>query len=172
MKNCRSNCGKLSRGRSIRLNLFPPPVVQPGDEMADADLLDHCWAGYSRLADYKGKYLLLDFWSIGCGPCRMAMPEMRRMGEVYRDGADGDQHYPGQGNQLEKVFRRAGDRGGEPAGSGEPDRTVGLLRCQGIPHYVLISPEGKVITSWAGYAAGSSKRSSMNCCPIRWAGPT
>ena len=31
---------ETSRGRSIRLNLFPPPVVQPGDEMADADLLD------------------------------------------------------------------------------------------------------------------------------------
>ena len=49
---------ETSRGRSIRLNLFPPPVVQPGDEMADADLLDTL-GHVHRLADYKGKYLLL-----------------------------------------------------------------------------------------------------------------
>ncbi len=29
---------------------------------------------------------------------------------------------------------------------------------QGIPHYVLISPEGKVLKMWSGYGEGSLQR--------------
>lgn len=71
-------------GKFFQRKFFLPGMVWTGDEMADADLLDTLGRVH-RLADYKGKYLLLDFWSIGCDPCRRAQPEMRRMGEVYRD---------------------------------------------------------------------------------------
>ncbi|GAB0475419.1 hypothetical protein KML24004_14350 [Alistipes indistinctus] len=148
---------ETSRGRSIRLNLFPPPVVQPGDEMADADLLDTL-GHVHRLADYKGKYLLLDFWSIGCGPCRMAMPEMRRMGEVYRDvltvisiTQDGETSWK----------KYSAEQGIEGVNLRDPESLTGLsvyYGVKGIPHYVLISPEGKVITSWTGYAAGQLEK--------------
>lgn len=141
----------------VWLNLFPPPVVQPGDEMADADLLDTL-GHVHRLADYKGKYLLLDFWSIGCGPCRMAMPEMRRMGEVYRDvltvisiTQDGETSWK----------KYSAEQGIEGVNLRDPESLTGLsvyYGVKGIPHYVLISPEGKVITSWAGYAAGQLEK--------------
>ena len=58
-------------GKSIYINLYPPVTVKEGDDMADADL----WnpeGELCRLTDYKGRYLLLDFWSAGCGPCMMA----------------------------------------------------------------------------------------------------
>ena len=68
-------------GKFFQRKFFLPGMVWTGDEMADADLLDTLGRVH-RLADYKGKYLLLDFWSLGCDPCRRAQPEMRRMGEV------------------------------------------------------------------------------------------
>lgn len=144
---------ETSRGRSIRLNLFPPPVVQPGDEMADADLLDTLGRVH-RLADYKGKYLLLDFWSIGCGPCKLAMPEMKRMGEAYRDvltvisiTQDGEAGWK----------KYSAEHGVGGVNLRDPESLAGLsvhYGVKGIPHYVLISPEGKVMTSWTGYASG------------------
>ena len=148
---------ETSRGRSIRLNLFPPPVVQPGDEMADADLLDTLGRVH-RLADYKGKYLLLDFWSIGCGPCRMAMPEMRRMGEVYRDVLTVISITQDRETSWKKY---SAEQGIEGVNLRDPESLTGLsvyYGVKGIPHYVLISPEGKVITSWAGYAAGQLEK--------------
>ena len=65
----------------IHTYIYPPHVLQIGEEAVDAELFDmqgnrhHLLEGLS-----DGRYLLLDIWGIGCGPCRMAEPEMR---EVY-----------------------------------------------------------------------------------------
>lgn len=38
-----------------------------------------------QLTDYKGKYILLDFWSSACGPCIMAQPELGKVAGKYPD---------------------------------------------------------------------------------------
>ena len=53
-------------GQEVRVNLFPPKTVKEGDDMADTDLFD-LDGKMHHLADFKGKYMLLDFWSSGCG---------------------------------------------------------------------------------------------------------
>lgn len=38
-----------------------------------------------RLSDYKGKYVLLDFWGSWCGPCRDSHPHLKEIEAKYRD---------------------------------------------------------------------------------------
>lgn len=71
-------------GRSIHVNLFPPQVVKTGEPMIDAKVFDLEGKEYN-LSDFRGKYILLDFWSTGCGPCIMAIPEMGELAEEYKD---------------------------------------------------------------------------------------
>ena len=44
--------------------------------------------GDVRLADYKGKVIVINFWATWCGPCRIEMPELERAMEKYKADKD------------------------------------------------------------------------------------
>ena len=144
-------------GKLITANLFPPVTVKVGDDMADGDLYD-LEGNLHHLSELKGKYLLLDFWSSGCGPCIMAIPEMGELQQKYADkltvvslSSDAEKTWKAASARHKMTWKNWSDK----------KKTAGLYLkygVNGIPHYVLISPEGKVVDSWFGYGKGSLLR--------------
>lgn len=144
---------ETSEVKSVYLALNPPTIVKVGEEAADADMYD-LEGKVHRLAEFRGKYILLDFWSRGCGPCIMSQPELKEISEMYKDS-------------LEVISLSIENRKGWEEASkshaitwnnwNDLEENNGLYArygVRGIPHFVLISPEGKVVDSWSGYAKG------------------
>lgn len=144
-------------GKEISVYLYPPVTVKTGDEMADADLYD-LEGNVHHLADYKGKYLLIDFWSRGCGPCMMALPEMKEISETMKDkvtvislSTDTEKGWKEISKTKDMSWVNLNDFGGMSGLAAKYD-------VRGIPHYVIISPEGFILHSWSGYSNGLLKR--------------
>ena len=128
-----------------------------GDDIADANLLD-LNGNIKHLSDYLDKYFLLDFWSSGCGPCIMALPEMKEISETYSDKLT----IISISIDFDAVWKKAIDKFDTPWVNLRDSKSWSGLAVKygvlGIPNYIIISPEGKIVDKWAGYSPGLLKR--------------
>ena len=147
---------QTAEAQEICAMLFPPQHVEAGKEMADADLFD-LQGNKHRLAELKGKHILIDFWSSGCGPCIMAIPEMGELASTYKDKL----HIVSISTDNKKAWERASKEHPMTWNNwNDLKGNAGLYARYdqgGIPNYTLISPEGIVLEQWRGYGKGSLK---------------
>lgn len=109
------------------------------------------------LAEFKGRVVFLDFWASWCPPCRVSMPEVEKL---HADYADRPLQVIGMNldDDLDAA-RRFADRKGIPypvllAGGSD---AAGAYGVGGIPHFVLIDQEGRLIRMWTGFSPEMGK---------------
>ena len=129
-------------GAEIGTIIYPPKEVQEGEAIADGDLFD-VNGNIHHLADFKGKYVLLDFWSIGCGPCMQSIPELKEIAEAYKDTLV----VVSLSLDVMEIWRQESVKHGitwynlnDLQGNSGISVRYGVST---IPHYVLVSPSGR-----------------------------
>ena len=103
-----------------------------------------------RLADYRGKVVVLDFWGVWCSPCINAIPAMKSLADQYEPRgvvflgihtADGDMH---QINKLKKSMGWDTPTGIDKGTSITDSKTADAYGVTGFPGIVIIDTEGDV----------------------------
>lgn len=141
-------------GQGITTYLFPFKVVKVGDMIPNLELKDLS-GNTHRLQELEGKYILLDFWSSGCAPCIASFPELKTLSEQMKEkmtvvsiSEDGEEMWRKTSAQHSITWHNWNDL----------KHNNGIFAHFGIrtiPHYFLISPEGKIIASKISYSKGS-----------------
>jgi thiol-disulfide isomerase/thioredoxin len=94
-----------------------------------------------------GKYLLMDFWASWCGPCRSAIPKVKKMSEDY---ADKLQVVSISVDEKKEAWQKAEKEEAMPwpqlwLNKEQMNRTAMDYSINSIPKLVLVSPENRII---------------------------
>lgn len=100
------------------------------------------------LEDFKGKYVLVDFWASWCTPCRVEIPELKSVYEKYKDknftilsiSLDKDKEkWMSALTQEQMTWPQLSDL------KGDQNSAAKAYKVLGIPANFLIDPNGKII---------------------------
>jgi thiol-disulfide isomerase/thioredoxin len=147
-----------------------PPVVQPGVGAVAPDFTTYDLAGNAvRLADLRGKVVILDFWATWCAPCIASMPHTNALAAKYADQGvvvlavcTGDKRarfedwvklkgkaYPAM------LFTFDPHEQGTPA---EKDRaSFALYGVPAIPAQFILDRAGRIVAAIEGYVSGDNR---------------
>lgn len=126
-------------------------VVEEGDMMADFELYDYDNNPH-HLNEFlgKGKYTILEFSSLGCGPCQMAKPTLEKFYKQYKDKFE----------MITISADRLPDWKKKPLGEvswhdwNDFKYARDILKkydVPGFPAFVIIDPDGKVLNECFGF---------------------
>ena len=98
-----------------------------------------------KLSSFRGKYVLVDFWASWCGPCRKALPLVKKANEEFKD--KGLQVIGVSVDRKVKDWEKALEEEKLPyLQLHDPDGITGkMYNYDGIPFIILISPEGIIL---------------------------
>ncbi|MCK0131655.1 TlpA family protein disulfide reductase [Flavobacteriaceae bacterium F08102] len=105
------------------------------------------------ITSLRGKYVLIDFWGIWCGPCVAEMPQVKAFQEKYKDklvvlGIN-------SGDTKEKVQKFVEEHGYGwqqvmSVKENSSDNFVTGFNVQGFPTKFIIDPRGKIVKRYLG----------------------
>ena len=114
-----------------------------------------------RLADLRGKVVLIDFWATWCGPCIRAMPEIQKLHDQYREKGVVILGLSTEEKSFEPKVRATVEKlkvtYAIACGGGDVSRAYGV---RGIPNLLLIGPDGTVQARHVGFAPGLAAKVS------------
>lgn len=105
--------------------------------------------GEIGLSQYRGRYVLINFWAVWCTPCRKEMPAMQRSFERLRD--DGiDMLAIHSGPRLDDAARVAGELGLGFTIAVDEALALHDWEVQGLPTTYLVDPQGRIVADAVG----------------------
>lgn len=98
-----------------------------------------------RLSDYRGKWVIINFWATWCSPCLTELPELNKLYQKYNDklvvlGVNFDQL---ANTDIQAFAQKQALH--FPLLSQFPLNKLGIKNVQTLPMTVVINQQGKVI---------------------------
>ncbi len=115
-----------------------------------------------QLADYRGKWIVINYWASWCEPCAKEIPQLNAFYQAHqgKDAVVLGVNYDGLPMvDLKILVKKMGIN--YPILTADPKHLIGIEHVPGLPATYLISPEGKLVKSLFGEQTLTSLEKAM-----------
>lgn len=115
-----------------------------------------------RFSDYRGKWIVINYWASWCLPCTMEIPELNAFYSAHKDkdavvfGVNNDEipveQLPARVQRMGILF---------PTLATDPSRELGIISIPGLPISFLIGPDGRLQKTLMGEQTQKSLEEAM-----------
>jgi thiol-disulfide isomerase/thioredoxin len=105
------------------------------------------------IKDYRGKYVLIDFWASWCGPCRKSIPAIKELYETHKE--KGFDVLSVSIDTNREAWLKAVHEENMPwtqVLSPDKDKTLKEFMIIGVPTLFLVDKEGKIVEKFTGFS--------------------
>ena len=142
----------LRDGDMKKLNFAEAPKLVPEAVLLDADDAEH------SLAEYRGKWVVLNFWATWCAPCRLEMPSLERLQTAMGGETLAVVPVAAGRNPVEAINRFYADAGivSLPVLRDPTQQFTRGMGIVGLPMTVILNPDGAEVARLIGDAEWDS----------------
>ncbi len=151
-------------GKLLQQNFEYTKKYNSGTELAVNFIKKDMNGKIINLADFKGKYVLLDFWGSWCGPCRAGNPHLKDLYAMYKAKGFtiiGIANESGTIAEASAAWKKAVREDGLPwiqvlnnDGKDKFDVT-NIYEVSAFPTKILLDKDGKIIGRYTGTSSGA-----------------
>ncbi|MCB4797750.1 TlpA family protein disulfide reductase [Neotamlana laminarinivorans] len=164
----------LAQGIALKTAL---PKGSPSPTFEDYENFN---GGTTSLEDLKGKYVYIDVWATWCGPCKVEIPSLKALEKEYEDkniqfvslSVDDGRGYRGESKEESAELAKEGwkkmiaekELGGIQVLSpnGWQSDFIQNYRISGIPRFILIDPNGNIVSADAPRPSSAAIKTLFN----------
>ena len=104
-----------------------------------------------KLSGLRGKYVLLDFWFIGCGSCIESIPTLNSLQNEYKNTGLKVIGINCYNSHRDKLVQYCKDRDMRYVNVWKGDNITDEYKIKGAPIFYLIDKAGKIVYSQVGH---------------------
>ncbi len=155
--------------RSFVLREHPPSDynyidVRPGVPVPDFDFTDFSGA-HRRLSEFRGRYVLLDFWGSWCAPCLADIPVLKTAYARFRGRGleiiGIDYEHTASTDNVRSLLKEKGITWPNATPESVKELVDGRFRIWGFPTLILLDPEARILEVRTEMLSGSALISTL-----------